>query len=141
MTLRRTFAITSLVFLLCTGARGQHTPGLSGTLQLNEQQLHALDSLAADSTAGKLNIPNVFTPNGDQINDYFEVSTDGSTVYEFMIFTRTGTRVFHANSPRIFWDGKSNGGLDVKEGIYYYVIEQEGEQDPFRRAGFIYLYR
>ena len=69
------------------------------------------------------------------------MKTDGVTVYDFMVFTRTGTRVYRSNSPRIFWDGRGNNGLPVKEGIYYYIIEEKGQSDGFERAGFIYLYR
>jgi len=83
----------------------------------------------------------VFSPNGDQINDYFEVDTDGTTIYEFSIFTRAGTRIYHSLSPRIFWDGNSLDGKELKEGIYYYVIEEEGGTSPFDKAGFMYLFR
>ena len=100
------------------------------------------DTAAVDTTGSTLVIPNVFTPNGDGIHDYFEVETDGITVYDFSIFTRTGTKVFHSNSPRIFWDGTNSSGLDLKEGVYYYVIEEEkGASTPYSNAGFIYLFR
>lgn len=100
-----------------------------------------LDSLGADSISGALVIPNVFSPNGDEINDYFEVSTDGSTVYELSIFTRTGTRVFFSSSPRIFWDGRSNVGENLKQGVYYYVIEEKDGGDSTQEVGFIHLFR
>ena len=101
----------------------------------------ALDSLGADSTAGALVVPNVFSPNGDGILDYIEVSTDGTTVYEFSIFTRNGAMVFRSRSPRIFWDGTNNEGLELREGVYYYVIEEEGDSKPYSSAGFFHLYR
>ncbi len=100
-----------------------------------------LDSAAVDSTSATLVVPNVFTPNGDGIHDYFEVATDGVAVYEFNVFTRTGTRIFRSNSPRIFWDGTNSAGLDLKEGVYYYVIEEEGDSAPYSSAGFVYLFR
>jgi gliding motility-associated-like protein len=88
-----------------------------------------------------LDVPNVFTPNGDDINDYFEVTTDGITAYEFSIFTRTGTRIYHSLSRRIFWDGKSIGGQELPKGIYYYVIEEVGAADPVKYSGFMHLFR
>ena len=101
-----------------------------------------LDTVALDSTDGTLVIPNVFTPNGDGINDYFEVETDGITVYDFTVFTRTGAQIFNSNSPRIFWDGTNSAALDLEEGVYYYVIEEEeGNTRPYSSAGFIYLFR
>jgi gliding motility-associated-like protein len=141
MTLSRTFAIVSLQFLLFPLVSGQRQIPSPGTMQLSPRQLFILDSLAADTVQGHLAIPNVFTPNGDGINDYFEVETNGVTVYEFSVFTRTGTRIYYSLSPRIFWDGKSNGGLDLKEGVYYYVIEATEDPEPFEGAGFMHLLR
>jgi gliding motility-associated-like protein len=100
-----------------------------------------MEAMAVDSVGDKLEVPNVFTPNGDQINDYFEVTTDGTTVYEFSVFTRTGTRIYYSHSPRIFWDGNSLDGKELKEGVYYYVIEEEGGSDPFEHTGFMHLFR
>ena len=141
MTLTRYFAIAYLCFLLFPGVSGQRTDPLNGSLQLTAEQMVILDSLAADSTLADLDVPNVFTPNGDGFNDYFEVTTDGTTVYEFSVFTRTGTRIYYSFSPRIFWDGKSNGGQDLKEGVYYYVIEETEGSEPFGKAGFMHLFR
>jgi len=97
--------------------------------------------MAADTVDSELDVPNVFSPNGDGNNDYFEVTTNGITVYEFTVFTRSGSRVYHSLSPRIFWDGKSVGGEELSEGVYYYVIEEEGDSEPFEKAGFIHLFR
>ena len=72
---------------------------------------------------------------------FFLVSTDGTTVYEFTVFTRSGARIFHSHSPSISWDGKSLDGIELREGTYYYVIEEEGGFNPFKKAGFMYLYR
>ena len=63
--------------------------------------------------------PNVFTPNGDMINDYFEVSTQGDYIYSFRVFTRTGTQVYYSRSEQIIWDGRTTGGREVPEGVYY----------------------
>ena len=97
--------------------------------------------MESDSAGAILQVPNVFSPNGDQVNDFFEVSTDGTTVYEFSVFTRTGTRIYHSHSPNYSWDGKSIDGIELKEGTYYYVIEEQGVAIPFEKAGFMYLYR
>ena len=141
MTLSRILSIACFVFLFINWGWGQEPTSLSQSAQLTELQMMALDSLAADTTRGELMIPNVFSPNDDQINDYFEVQTDGETVYDFTIFSRAGMRVFHSNSPRIFWDGRTNGGESMGSGIYYFVIEERGSEDPYQKAGFIYLYR
>ncbi|MBE9519256.1 MAG: gliding motility-associated C-terminal domain-containing protein [Bacteroidetes bacterium] len=142
MTLFRFLAIAYCFLLLLPAASGQTTETPEISSQLKAEQGIALDTVALDSTGGTLVIPNVFTPNGDGIHDYFEVETNGVSVYDFTVFTRTGARVFHSNSPRIFWDGTNSAALDLKEGVYYYVIEEEeGNTTPYSSAGFIYLFR
>jgi gliding motility-associated-like protein len=120
---------------------GQQQDFPSDSLSLSQEQLQRFENMAADTVGGELVVPNVFTPNGDQVNDFFEVTTDGVTVYELTVFTRTGTRIYNSRSPRIYWDGRSLGGKELPEGIYYYVIEEVGASDPFEKAGFIHLFR
>lgn len=141
MILPRSIAILCCCLFLIPVVWGQQANDIPNSSQPVEEHAITLDSSLVDSTFSDLAIPNVFTPNDDQINDYFEVETDGITVYEFDVFTRTGTRVFQSSSPRIFWDGRNNSGQPLKEGVYYYVIEATGDADPFGKAGFIYLYR
>jgi gliding motility-associated-like protein len=122
---------------------GQHQDLVPDSASLTHEQLLHLESLVADSVevGAELNVPNVFTPNGDGVNDHFEVLCDGATIYEFTIFTRTGNRVFHSLSPRLFWDGKNLAGYDMPEGIYYYVIEETDSQEGETSAGTIHLFR
>ena len=141
MTLTRSIATICICILLLPHLAGQQEEPSGETVQLNESQRMMIEALAADSAGSKLEVPNVFTPNGDQLNDYFEVTTDGTTVYEFSVFTRNGTRIYYSVSPRIFWDGNSLDGKELKEGVYYYVIEEEGGAEPFEKAGFMHLFR
>jgi len=141
MNLTRSIATICICILLLPQLTGQQKDPSSEVVQLTESQLMAIEAMAVDSAGDKLDVPNVFTPNGDQINDYFEVTTDGTTVYDFSVFTRTGTRIYYSHSPRIFWDGNSPDGKALREGVYYYVIEEEGGTDPFQDAGFMHLFR
>ena len=105
------------------------------------------DTGCADSIRRKIPVsrelmpPNVFTPNGDGLNDYFEVSTQGDHLYNLRIFTRTGTQVHVSQSSRIVWDGRTLGGSEVPEGIYYYLIESSDTPVETEVSGFIHLYR
>jgi len=141
MTITRSIAIICLCSLLLPRLAGQEQNPSEDIVQLTESQLLRFESMAIDSVGDVLEIPNVFTPNGDQVNDYFEVTTDGVNVYEFTVFTRAGTRIYHSLSPRIFWDGNSLDGKELSDGIYYYVIEEQGGGSPFETAGFMYLFR
>jgi gliding motility-associated-like protein len=74
-------------------------------------------------------VPNVFSPNGDGLNDYFTLFTD-SDVREITlmeIYTRWGDLVFRKknfqpNDPSQGWDGKF-AGEDLNPGVYVYRIE------------------
>jgi len=69
-----------------------------------------------------LKINNTFTPNGDGINDYWEIT--GLVAYinaSVDIFDRYGQKVFHSIGYPKAWDGTING-KPVPTGVYYYVI-------------------
>jgi len=68
-------------------------------------------------------VPNVFTPNGDGINDVFHVTAGGLATYYIEIFNRWGEKVFEANSPNIDWTGRSTAGVQESDGTYYYIIK------------------
>ena len=72
-------------------------------------------------------IPNVFTPDGDNVNDYFYVHTDEGVreVEELLIFDRWGELVFEArhfppNVPGYGWDGTFRG-QDMNPAVFVYV--------------------
>lgn len=67
-------------------------------------------------------VPNIFTPNGDNINDEFKVRACGVYDYEIQIFNRFGEKVFESNSLNINWDGRV-AGRQSKSGVYYYTIK------------------
>lgn len=141
MTFTRLIAIICLCSFLLPRLAGQQQAPPDKNVLISDSQLPLIELISVDSAGAKLEVPNVFSPNGDQINDYFEVNTDGTTVYEFSVFTRTGTRIYHSLSPRIFWDGNSLDGNELSEGVYYYVIEEKGGSNPFEAAGFMHLFR
>ncbi len=66
-----------------------------------------------------LNIPNVFTPNADGINDYFEIENlEHYPQAQIQIFNRWGKKVFeHSDYYGNWWDGR-----DQPDGVYYYVL-------------------
>jgi large repetitive protein len=76
-------------------------------------------------------IPEGFSPDGDGINDYFEMPgieqfPDNSLV----VFNAWGTQVFDSVGYRSTWDGKDRpSGELLPEGTYYYVLKVNGQQD------------
>lgn len=68
--------------------------------------------------------PNVFTPNGDRINDHFKPSDISENecldFLQYKIYNRWGELMFDTNESSGSWDGNFNGS-PVSEGVYYYV--------------------
>lgn len=91
--------------------------------------------------AEKLDIPNIFTPNNDNINDIFIVNSNDKYFLNFQLFTRSGLSVYKIKAKTIEWDGKMPSGEDVPAGIYYYIIEAEGAKPPLKQKGFLYIMR
>ena len=94
------------------------------------------------NVADTINIPNVFTPDGDGINDVFYISNNGFKEFQIEIFNRWGVKVFESMSPNIKWDGRSTAGIELSEGTYYYVLKAISKTDTdYSTTGFISLYR
>ena len=70
----------------------------------------------------ELEIPNAFTPNGDDTNESWGIKNiDIYGSYEISVYSRSGLRVFESTLREKEWDGKYEGNL-VPAGNYYYVI-------------------
>ena len=73
-----------------------------------------------------MNIPNVFTPNGDGLNDYFFprlLLTSGLTSFKMDIFNRWGQLIFETTTlDGSGWDGRLNN-VAQPEDVYVYVID------------------
>jgi len=77
----------------------------------------------------QLYVPNVFSPNGDGINDYLQVfSNCMMNRFALYIFDRWGNLVFESSSIDDSWNGKINGNQKAESGIYVYLIKYEAEQ-------------
>lgn len=71
----------------------------------------------------QISAPNVFTPNADTYNDFFEITTLSSVqTYDLQIVNRWGGLVFSSNELQKFWDGK-NKGIDVSTGVYFWIAK------------------
>lgn len=67
-------------------------------------------------------IPNAFSPNGDDHNDYYKVEYKGDMeLKEMYVYNRYGQRVFSSSNVNKTWDGTFNG-VKVDGGTYFYYI-------------------
>jgi len=88
-------------------------------------------------------IPNVFTPNGDDINDRLVAKTSGLVEkIDFKLYNRNGLRLFQTNDPKIEWDGTYKGKL-VSPGVYFYQCDVWERRisglELFHLSGFVHV--
>lgn len=74
-------------------------------------------------------IPNVFTPNGDGVNDFFEIDVDNrlKECTDISVFNRWGQLVFQSSGNVHSWDGRYFGGDEAPNGVYFYLFEVNGQ--------------
>ena len=71
-----------------------------------------------------LHAPNVFTPNADGANDYFQlIDYQGIKTFQCSIFNRWGNLMVSFDKPDFHWDGKNLKGNNAEDGVYFFVIQ------------------
>jgi gliding motility-associated-like protein len=96
--------------------------GCTDTFRLDEA-IHVVPS--------QLSIPNVFSPNGDGVNDFFVFKHQSLKTCKITIVDRTGKIVYKREIDDIYsWEGwggqMHNSNRDAPEGQYYFVVEATG---------------
>jgi gliding motility-associated-like protein len=132
-----------------------YRPGEYSVKLTVESDLHCIDSKIFEKIKvdlSELNIPNVFTPDGDGINDFFIVESKSLRTINVEIFSRSGLRVhsFYGEGEKLKdyqgWDGNVNrSSIKASPGVYFYIIRARGWDDKLYDSvgyrGFLYLYR
>ncbi|MBS2097973.1 Ig-like domain-containing protein [Carboxylicivirga linearis] len=95
-----------------------------GTGAISGARVHITIEKAPD------NIPEVFSPNGDGVDDYFVIPGIGTAEYdnnELYIFNRWGAQIYYMKDYNNTWDGRSSesslGSDELSEGTYFYVFK------------------
>ena len=90
----------------------------------------------------QISIPNVFTPNNDHNNDFFGITTNVPTSGTVVILNRWGNLIMEkdfATQPHVFepfWDGKA-----VTDGVYFYTIKLQVDDEEVEYSGFVTVVR
>jgi gliding motility-associated-like protein len=88
-------------------------------------------------------IPNVFSPNGDSINDMFYITATGVSNFNCKIYDRWGIFLYEWNDVKGGWDGKNNSnGKEVTDGTYYFIFSySDNKSKAFTKQGYLQLIR
>lgn len=90
-----------------------------------------------------LNIPTVFTPDGDGTNDLFLVENNTEGQIGIEIYDRWGNVVYNKLAREIRWDGRTATGAQLEAGTYYYVLKLDvfAKHEATTQTGFLTLIR
>ncbi|MFN5346125.1 MAG: gliding motility-associated C-terminal domain-containing protein [Bacteroidota bacterium] len=105
--------------------------GSSNGITLIAYNNQCSDTLVTPFSPGQLadyfsNIPNIFTPNNDGINDCFNLgaNTKFEDCSSWEIYNRWGTKVYTSSTAQPCWNGKKdNTGEDQPAGTYFYILK------------------
>lgn len=105
---------------------------LTDSLGCFEGELMFTITVATDS----IDIPNVFTPNGDNVNDFFHpvIPGLGVAILDMKIYSRWGNLIYDQDNPGVGWDG-THKGVECPMDVYAYVIKAgflDGREHYFR---------
>ena len=118
---------------------GQYPIDVSGGVSANYIFNYVNGVLTIAPPFSTTEIPNTFTPNGDGINDTWDLKL----LYYYPrvtvnIFDRWGQKVYSSVGYSVPWDGTSRGKA-LPTGTYYYLIDPQNGQQPI--AGWVAIIR
>jgi gliding motility-associated-like protein len=138
---------TSQSYTTTANATAEFTAAGTYTVMLLAQRGNCIDTayqVVKVDMPSKLEVPNVFTPNGDGANDVFFLKVANITELYAVIVDRWGNKVYEvtSNSGNIAWDGKNLQGKECAVGTYFYIIKGTGKDDKnYEMKGNVSLYR
>jgi len=148
------FGDDSISILPDPGTHTYYIPGTYYAVLTIESELTCsdVDSIAIKVDPSTLQMPNVFSPNDDGINDFFVPEKKSLKFVNLQVFSKSGHRVYNyeGNGGDIQtwegWNGKINNSERYAEpGAYFYVLRAVGYDEKSYKGkefrGALYLYR
>ncbi len=142
--------------LICPGDTitvGDNVYGLPGLYSDSFQSVSGCDSTvitlihyeapkACQELHCKMYVPNVFSPNGDAINDIFFIQSKEVEIHSLSIFDRWGGLLYHIRELNPSWDGLTGSGVTASPGVYVWIVDGVcGNGERFTDKGDVTLIR
>lgn len=132
----------------------QNLPSIAGcytltTVDFAGNESEFMPEICIDNDCAQYELPNVFTPNGDNSNDLFVPYRCPLFVesVDFKVYNRWGEFVYGSDDDiYLNWDGTNNGGNELSNGLYYYTatvkfFRLNPEDEILELKGWVYLMR
>jgi gliding motility-associated-like protein len=87
----------------------------------------SVKTLITVESPSNLIVPNIFTPNGDGKNDFFNAKSEGLESLKVKVYNRWGSLMAEWNTIDAGWDGKNKNGADAADGAYFYILTAKGK--------------
>jgi len=116
--------------------------GCTNPIALNYSAIAVLDDGSCILPIPVIILPNVFTPDGDGVNDLFFLDVTNKSKIELTIVNRWGNKMYEGSSINPAWNGKTDSGALAEEGTYfckYIVFGVDGKE--YEGQGFLQLVR
>lgn len=86
-------------------------------------------------------VPDIFSPNGDGLNDVLYARVKGAADFNFIVYDRWGEKVFETTDPNIGWDGNYKGRVS-EQGVYvWYLKASRADGEAQNQKGDVTLVR
>jgi gliding motility-associated-like protein len=120
---------------------GQYAITVGNAVAANYTFFYINGILNVTENTSVLSIPSAFTPNGDGINDRWDIKNMNTFTTGYVsVFNRYGQQVFFSIGYAIPWDGRYNN-KDLPTGVYYYLIKTNEKGKEQRLAGNVLIVR
>ena len=109
------------------GSIGQYTVTLIASSQNGCSDTAYVTIVVIEPTQPMIiDFPNIFTPNGDHNNDFFEFASSNVASLEVVVTNRWGNLMFKSTDVHFKWDGTMPNGDKASEGVYFYQYKVTG---------------
>lgn len=116
--------------------------GCTNPVAVNYNPMATVDDGSCFFPTPTVQTPNVFSPNDDGSNDLFFLNATNSVSIDLTILNRWGNVIFESSGINPAWNGKTQGGIEAPDGVYFFKYTVHGHQDQTVEGhGFVHLIR